>query len=191
LRERIASGDDRRMHRAALTLAGGLALAGCADPGTAVTVAAYREPCGTQRLCYRYYDDPRQPHTTLPDAIYHFEFEWGIEQDIRYRDFDAEDSLAYCLGRSGACFDVIAVDARRRQPVGTRFTLYYLSPLPEARWFSGDASGLTMVDTQVAASPELATQILDLDGSTALYQIEFEFTGDAAVPIRALTVSAR
>lgn len=164
--------------------------AACQDTITA-TIAPYRVPCNDlppSAMCWLFTDDgaePRKEYFLFRNGL---EYNWGEELRVRYHRPE-EDNDAPCgrfLGRS--CLALDEVVSRTTVAAGTRFALA-LPALSGPPWFEATATGLTFSEATVetACEPAICQQVLAR--GNAAFEVQFEMTGDLAVPLRVLATT--
>ncbi|MEZ4403831.1 MAG: hypothetical protein R3B06_27660 [Kofleriaceae bacterium] len=159
---------------------------GCADDGLPIrtgTFAWYQEPCYALawRMCPVLLVEGgdrivvRGEHPGLTPT-------WGTEVDTRYR---------FEQGYAGTeVFDNYLVDevlATRTVAVGATATWQMANPSIWPAVTTVD-DHVQVLDVPVACEPAVCAQLLDLDADDAIsrYDVDVVYTGDAAMPVRAV-----
>ncbi len=169
-------------------LVGGLVaatlLSGCGDNVQVTTLLWYRAPCSGPflHLC--------PVERTVDGQIYYvydgllgYEPVWGVEADIEYREEGADTSYADAVGTR----HVERVVATRPVAVGeiARWGLGY-----GESYFTAAGDHVEAFGTAVACEPAVCAQLTTIEPTTRRV-IDLEYTGDPAIPLRALVITAR
>ena len=155
-------------------------LAGCGDDTRTTTLQWYRTPCHGPfpQLCPADRDATGELRFVY-DAVTDYELTWGVEADVRYHvepGPDGEDAGDYWV--------VDTVLAERTVTPGAAVT--WSVGIGET-WFTAAGDHVEVLGEPVACAPALCAELTTVD-ATARRLVDVEFTGDAAMPLRAVAV---
>lgn len=161
-------------------LCGLLAAAGCGDDQQVTTLQWYRAPCNGPfpRLC-AVERDATGERGFVYDAVTNYTPTWGVEADVRYHvepGPDGEDAGDYWV--------VDTVLAERPVSPGAA-TTWYLSA--GESWFTAVDAHVELLREAVACAPGLCAELTTVDAAAGRL-VDIEYTGDAAMPLRAIAV---
>ena len=160
---------------------GALVMAGCGDNLQVTTMRWYQAPCVDLRLRMCAFERTTE---NLDQIVYEgtvgYEPIWGVETDLEYWVEDPGDFADALPVRH-----VTKILATRTVPVGTTTRWYQRAREP---WFTAAGDGVEVLRTAVACEPSLCAELTQTP-MTANRAIDIEYTGDAAVPLRALTIA--
>ncbi len=163
-----------------IAVCGLLAAMGCGDDQHVTTLQWYRVPCHGPfpQLCPADRDAAGELQFVY-DAIVGYELTWGVEADVRYHvepGPGGEDAGDRWVVDQVLVERTVAPGAATTWGVG-----------PGEAWFIAVGDHVEVLGEPVACTPALCAQLTTVD-ATARHLVDVEYTGDAAMPLRAVAV---
>ncbi|MBK7077717.1 MAG: hypothetical protein IPH44_36015 [Myxococcales bacterium] len=160
-----------------IAVCGLLAAMGCGDDQHVTTLQWYRRPCTGvfPQLCPVEIAPMGQPGF-IYDSIQDYQLTWGVEADVRYHiepGPGGEDAGDYWV--------VDTVLAERTVPPGTAITWTLRAG---EDWAVAVGDHVEVLGEPVACEPTLCAELTSQAGRL----VDVEYTGDAAMPLRAVAV---
>ena len=164
-------------------LVGAALLSGCSASTETTTLLWYRAPCSGPflHLCPFERTPDGQTHIVY-DQVSDYQLTWGVEADVEYRIDRADPDVADAVDH----WIVVNVVATRAVAVGET-ARWGLSARDD--YFTAVGDHVEAFGTAVACEPAMCTQLTTVD-PIANRSLTIEYTGDPAIPLRALAITA-